>query len=45
VRFFFPGEIELLLENAGLQLAALTAFPHLDRPVVEETWNALIVAR
>ena len=44
VRFFFPRELELLLEIAGLRLLRLGAFPDLDREADETTWNAMIVA-
>jgi hypothetical protein len=45
MRFFFPLELELALTGSGLALQSLTAFPHLDRPADETTWNALLVAR
>jgi SAM-dependent methyltransferase len=45
MRFFFPLELELALGQAGLALQRLTAFPDLDRPADEATWNALAVAQ
>ncbi len=45
MRYFFPLELELLLESAGFKLASLSAFPTLDAPVSDETWNAVAVAR
>ena len=44
VRYYFPKEFELLLSNSGFKLKSLTAFPLLDIPPNEETWNALCVA-
>ena len=45
MRFFFPREIELLLENAGLTLIRLGGFPDFEREADESTWNVLAVAR
>lgn len=45
VRYFFPLEIELLLDLAGLELLSLTAFPALDRPLTDNDWYAFVVAR
>jgi SAM-dependent methyltransferase len=45
MRFFFPLELELTLGQAGLALQSLTAFPDLDRPADETTWNALAIAK
>jgi len=45
MRFFFPLEIELLLEQTGLELVRLGAFPRLDREPDESTWNVCVVAR
>jgi hypothetical protein len=45
MRFFFPKEIELLLSLSGFQLLKISAFPSLDEPVMENTWNALAVAK
>jgi SAM-dependent methyltransferase len=45
MRFFFPLELELLLDAAGLQLARLGAFPSFDDDPDVTTWNVLAVAR
>jgi SAM-dependent methyltransferase len=45
VRYFFPLELELMLSQSGFALISLTAFPTLERPVDETTWNALGIAR
>ncbi len=45
VRFFFPQEIRLLLEASAFECCSLTAFPSLEDPVTESSWNALVVAR
>lgn len=45
VRYFFPLEIELLLDLAGFDLLSLTAFPDLDRPLTDNDWYAFVVAR
>lgn len=44
VRYYFPLEIELMLNNAGFHLDSITAFPTLDQKVDENTWNAFVVA-
>ncbi|MBI5481610.1 MAG: class I SAM-dependent methyltransferase [Deltaproteobacteria bacterium] len=45
VRYFFPLELELMLGQTGFALAALTAFPEVDRPPDLDSWNVLGVAR
>ena len=45
VRYFFPMELELMLAQSGFSLASLTAFPSVDRPADESTWNVFAVAR
>lgn len=44
VRYFFPMEMELMLSQAGFELVSLTAFPTLDQPADETTWNVFGVA-
>ena len=44
MRFFFAQELSLLLEDAGFELAQLTAFGS-DQAPSEESWNVLLVAR
>lgn len=45
IRYFFPMELELMLTHSGFTLTSLTAFPTLDRPADETTWNVFAVAR
>lgn len=45
MRFFFPLELELMLSTVGLKLEGLTAFPSLEQPANETTWNVLGVAK
>jgi SAM-dependent methyltransferase len=44
MRFFFTMELSLFLSECGLKLESLTAFPSLDKPVDEATWNVLACA-
>ena len=45
MRFFFPLELELLLEAAGLKLVALRCFGDLDREPDEQSWNTIAVVQ
>ncbi len=45
MRFFFAMELELLLASCGLKLESLTAFPSLEKPADETSWNVLGVAK
>lgn len=45
MRYFFPMELELFLEYAGLKLIRLGAFPEFDHEPNETTWNIMGVAR
>ncbi len=45
MRFFFPQELSLVFEDAGLELLELRAFGEEDAPPDETTWNVLAVAR
>lgn len=45
MRFFFPQELALLFESAGLQLLDLRSFDDADAPPTESTWNVLAVGR
>jgi SAM-dependent methyltransferase len=45
VRFFFPLELELLLELAGLEPLALAPFGTVAGPLDERTWSLFAVAR
>ena len=45
MRFFFPQELALLFESAGLALVDLRAFGDSDAPPTESTWSVLAVGR
>ncbi|MEO7457593.1 MAG: class I SAM-dependent methyltransferase [Gemmatimonadaceae bacterium] len=45
MRFFFPQELALLFEAAGMELLELRAFGSADALPTEETWNVLAVGR
>ncbi len=45
MRYFFPMEFEMLLARAGFELKSMSAFPSLDTPLSDGTWNALVVAQ
>jgi SAM-dependent methyltransferase len=45
MRYFFPLELELLLEHVGFELQHLGSFPDVDTAADEGTWNVAIVAR
>ncbi|MBA4375978.1 MAG: SAM-dependent methyltransferase [Anaerolinea sp.] len=45
MRYFFPMELAFYLHQVGLEVKGLTAFPSLDRPADETTWNVLGVAK
>ena len=45
MRYFFPRELELLLDESGFQLIRIGAFPDFDRDSDETTWNVLVAAR
>ena len=45
MRYFFPMEVEFLLKQINFSIQSLTAFPSLDRPADETTWNFLIVSK
>jgi len=45
MRLFFPLELELLLDAAGLSLVRLGAFPSFEDDPDEATWNVLAVGR
>jgi len=44
-RYYFPQEFALFLSQSDFALQSLSAFPSLDAPLSEGTWNALAVAR
>jgi SAM-dependent methyltransferase len=45
LRYFFPQEFALLLSQCGFTLQGMSAFPTLDEPLTDQTWNAFVVAR
>jgi len=45
MRYFFPQEFKMLLELAGFESLSLSTFPELERPLSDESWNALSIAR
>ena len=45
MRFFFPQELAVLFEGAGLTLLELRAFGEADAPPTEHTWSVLAVGR
>jgi SAM-dependent methyltransferase len=45
MRYFFPMELELFLEQSGFEVIRLGPFPHFARELDETTWNLLAVAR
>jgi SAM-dependent methyltransferase len=45
MRYFFPQEFALFLESAGFEMVSISAFPTLDDPLTDDTWNAFVVAK
>lgn len=45
MRYFFRPELELLLAQAGFEAPLFGAFPELDSPIGETTWNVVVSAR
>jgi len=45
MRFFFPQELELLLEVSGFHLLRLGSFPDFARDPDETTWNVMAVGQ
>jgi SAM-dependent methyltransferase len=43
MRYFFPQELALFLSSCGLALQKITAFPSLDRPADETSWNVIAI--
>lgn len=44
MRYFFPLELELLLQSSGFRLLRLGAFPDFDEEPTEAAWNVLGIA-
>jgi len=45
VRYFFPLEINLLLESSGFTILRSGAFPEFEKEPDETTWNIMVAAR
>ena len=45
VRYFFPLELELFLENARFRLVDLTSFPDVENPPSLQSWSVLAIAQ
>jgi len=45
VRFFFPQELESMLQQSGLALIQLRSFPNEELPADQKAWNVIGVAR
>lgn len=44
MRYFFPQEYSFMLSQAGFDMVSISAFPSLDLPLTDETWNAVVAA-
>lgn len=44
MRYFFDAELRSLLRNAGFEVRSTSAFPSLDQPLTDATWNTFVVA-
>jgi ubiquinone/menaquinone biosynthesis C-methylase UbiE len=44
MRYFFPQEFSLFLSAAQMKISTLSAFPTLEMPLSDNTWNAVAVA-
>ncbi len=45
MRYFFPQEFALMLGQTGFAMQSISAFPTLDAPLTDATWNAFVVAK
>jgi SAM-dependent methyltransferase len=45
MRYFFEPELESLLAAAGFELTHIGAFPDVESPPSEQTWNIALIAR
>lgn len=45
VRYFFPDELERFLTSTGFRQLRLGAWPDIERPADEFTWNAFLLAQ
>lgn len=44
MRYFFPGELQLLFDLTGFRLRAIWAFPSIEQRPDDSTWNAAVIA-
>lgn len=44
LRYYFPQEYRFFLAQAGFEMVSISAFPTLDEPLTDDTWNAVAVA-
>jgi ubiquinone/menaquinone biosynthesis C-methylase UbiE len=45
MRYFFPQELALFLDQTSLEMLRVSAFPSLAEDANEQSWNALVVAK
>lgn len=45
MRYFFPLELEMMLKQTGMALLSMNAFPDIDYPADETTWNAIAIVK
>lgn len=45
MRYFFPQEFAMVLAHSGFEQVGMSAFPSLDEPLGDDSWNALVVAK
>jgi ubiquinone/menaquinone biosynthesis C-methylase UbiE len=45
MRYFFPQELALFLNDADMEMLSLSAFPGLAEDADEQSWNALVIAK
>jgi SAM-dependent methyltransferase len=45
IRYFFPQEFALMLSLSGFSIQSISAFPSLEEPLTDATWNAFVVAK
>jgi ubiquinone/menaquinone biosynthesis C-methylase UbiE len=45
MRYLFPQEFRMMLALSGFESLSMSEFPSLDRPLTDDSWNALSIAR
>lgn len=45
MRYFFPQEFALMLSQSGFSMLGISAFPTIDAPLTDQSWNAFVVAK